>query len=50
MEPASVVHCKPNKTSETNPTAQLTVLHFMTPKIKEKAKIYNEDEFPTLCT
>jgi hypothetical protein len=41
MEPASVVHCKPNKKSETSATAQLTVPHFMTPSIKEKAKIYN---------
>ena len=48
MEPASVVHYKPNKNSETNATAQLTVLHFMTPNIKEKANIYNENEFPTL--
>ena len=50
IQVGSVLHCKPNKTSETNPAAQLRVLHFMTPNIKEKAKIYNEDEFPTLCS
>ena len=50
MEPESVVHCKPNKKTETSATAQLTVLHFMTPNMKEKAKIYNENEFPTLCS
>jgi hypothetical protein len=44
------VHCKPNKKIETSATAQTTVLHFMTPNIKEKAKFYNENEFPTLCS